>query len=58
MSKNRTWIAQQPLFATEPVDVYLAIPRLADATDIVVYNGGINGAGLVDVDAVSIATFK
>jgi len=58
LSKNRTWIAQQALFAAGPVDVYLAIPRLADATDIIVYNGGINSAGLVDVDAVSIATFK
>jgi hypothetical protein len=58
LSKNRTWIAQQALFAAGPVDVYLAIPRLADATDIIVYNGGTNSAGLVDVDAVSIATFK
>jgi hypothetical protein len=58
LQKNRTWIVQQALSAAGPVDVYLAIPRLADATDIIVYNGGIHTAGLVDVDAVSIATFK
>jgi hypothetical protein len=58
LSKSRRWIAQQALSAAGPVDVYLAVPRLADATDIIVYNGGINGAGLVDVDAVTIATFK
>ncbi len=58
LKRNRTWIAQQALSAAGPADVYLAIPRLGDATDIIVYNGGVHAAGLVDVDAVSIATFK
>jgi hypothetical protein len=58
LNKNRTWIAQQALSAAGPTDVYLAIPRLADATDIIVHNGGNHSAGLADVDAVSIATFR
>jgi len=58
LNKNRTWIAQQAISAVGPADVYLAIHRLADATDIIVHNGGIYSAELADVDAVSIATFK